>query len=96
MRNYEVAYIADPDLDDQALASLDERVSGWILAAGGTTVNVDRWGKRRMSYPIKGRSDGVYVFVTASLPAQAPTAIEREMRLQESVLRYLITIQPAA
>jgi small subunit ribosomal protein S6 len=96
MRNYEVAYIADPDLDDQALAALDERVAGWIQTAGGQTVAVDRWGKRRMSYPIKGRNDGVYVFVTASLPAPAPAVIEREMRLQESILRYLITAQPGA
>lgn len=96
MRNYEVAYIADPDLDDQALAALDERVAGWIEAAGGKTVSVDRWGKRRMSYAIKGRNDGVYVFVTASLPAQAPSVVEREMRLQESILRYMITVQPGA
>ena len=40
MRNYEVAYIADPDLDEQALAALDERVAGWITGAGGTTLQV--------------------------------------------------------
>ena len=96
MRNYEVAYIADPDLDEQALAALDERVAGWITAAGGSTIQVDRWGKRRMAYPIKKRLDGVYVFVQASLPPRATLDVERELRLQESVLRFMITAQPAA
>ena len=96
MRNYEVAYIADPDLDEAAQAVLDERVAGWIAAAGGQTIQVDRWGKRRMAYPIKKRLDGVYVFVKAQLPARATVDLEREMRLQESVLRFMITLQAEA
>lgn len=96
MRNYEVAYIADPDLDEQALAALDERVAGWITGAGGSTLQVDRWGKRRMAYPIKKRLDGVYVFIQASLPPSATLEVERELRLQESILRFMITAQSPA
>jgi small subunit ribosomal protein S6 len=93
MRNYEVAYIADPDLDEAAQTALDERVAGWITAAGGQTIQVDRWGKRRMAYPIKKRLDGVYVFVKAQLPPRATLDLERELRLQESILRFMITSQ---
>ncbi len=96
MRNYEVAYITDPDLDEQAQAALDERVAGWIGAAGGSTVQVDRWGKRRLAYPIRKRHDGNFIFVQASLPPTAAAQIEREMRLQESILRFLITAMPPA
>jgi small subunit ribosomal protein S6 len=96
MRNYEVAYIADPDLDEAAQAALDERVAGWITTAGGSTIQVDRWGKRRMAYPIKKRFDGVYVFVKAQLPSRGTLDIEREMRLQESILRFMITLQAEA
>jgi len=92
MRNYEVAYIADPDLDEQALAALEEKVTSWIQAAGGKTVQVDRWGKRRMAYAIKRRLDAYYVFVRAELPTPAPAALERDLRLQESVLRFLVTV----
>ena len=49
-----------------------------------------------MAYPIKKRLDGVYVFVQASLPPRAALDLEREMRLQESILRFMITAQPAA
>jgi small subunit ribosomal protein S6 len=94
MRNYEVAYITDPELDEAAQAALDERVAGWITAAGGQTQTVDRWGKRRMAYPIRKRQDGVYVFVRAQLPAKATHDLERELRLQESILRFMITAQP--
>jgi small subunit ribosomal protein S6 len=96
MRNYEVAYIADPDLDEASQAALDERVAGWVAAAGGQTLQVDRWGKRRMAYPIKKRLDGVYVFVKAQLPPRATLDVERELRLQESILRFLITALPEA
>ena len=96
MRNYEVAYIADPDLDEQAQAALDERVAGWISSSGGTLQQVDRWGKRRMAYPIRKRLDGIYIFVQAQLPAPAAAQIEREMRLQESILRFMITAQAEA
>jgi small subunit ribosomal protein S6 len=96
MRNYEVAYIIDPELDEQAQAALDERVAGWITASGGTGLQVDRWGKRRLAYPIRKRQDGTYVFVQASLPPTAAAKIEGEMRLQESILRFLITALPEA
>jgi small subunit ribosomal protein S6 len=96
MRNYEVAYIADPDLDEQALAALEEKVTSWIEAAGGKTVQVDRWGKRRMAYSIRKRMDGYYVFVKAELPPQATATLERDLRLQEPVLRFLLTVAEAA
>jgi len=49
MRNYELAYIVDPDLEEQALTDLEEKVKGWIEAAGGKLSEIDRWGKRRLA-----------------------------------------------
>lgn len=93
MRNYELAYIADPDLDEQVLAALEEKVKGWIAAAGGLVVKIDRWGRRRLAYSIKKRTDGFYVIVQAQMPPQASVPLERELRLSEQVLRYMITLQ---
>ncbi len=92
MRNYELAYIADPDLDEQALAALEDKVKGWIEAGGGQVVKVDRWGKRRFAYPIKKRVEGFYFIFDAQLPPQASAPIERDLRLSEQVLRYMITL----
>ena len=92
MRQYEVAYIADPDLDQEALNALDEKVKGWIEAAGGEVLEVDRWGKKRLAYPIQKRHDGFYIFVKANMPPQAGISIERELGLSEQILRSMITV----
>jgi len=96
MRNYELAYIADPDLDENSLTALEEKVKGWIESAGGSVVKVDRWGKRRLAYTIKKRPDGQYVFVQAAMPNEAGAVVERNLRLTEQVLRFMITLQEAA
>ncbi|MGD8555600.1 MAG: 30S ribosomal protein S6 [Anaerolineales bacterium] len=96
MRNYEVAYIADPELDSEALSALEEKVKGWIKATGGKTLGVDRWGKRRLAYPISKRTDGFYFFIQAELPTNAGPALERDLGLNEQILRYMITLDTAA
>lgn len=93
MRSYEIAYIADPELDEQALGALEDKVKGWVEVAGGQVNKVDRWGKRRLAYPIRKRMDGFYVILEAKLPAQASLPLERDLRLTEQVLRYMITLQ---
>ncbi|MGH2621184.1 MAG: 30S ribosomal protein S6 [Anaerolineales bacterium] len=93
MRNYEVAFIADPDLDEEGLTALEERVKSWVEAAQGKTIKVDRWGKRRFAYPIGRRNEGYYVFIQTEMPPAAGLAIERDLRLTEQVLRFLITQQ---
>jgi len=96
VRNYEIAYIADPDLDENSLTALEEKVKGWVETAGGSVVSVDRWGKRRLAYTIKKRHDGHYVFVYATMPNSAGAELERNLRLTEQVVRFMITLQEAA
>jgi small subunit ribosomal protein S6 len=90
-RNYEIAYIADPDLDEEALTSLEETVKSWIETAEGKTTNVERWGKRKLAYSIRKRSEGYYFILETEMPPQAGRAIERDLGLNEQVLRYLLT-----
>jgi len=93
MRNYELAYIADPEMNDQALAELEERVKGWIEAADGTVTKVDRWGRRRLAYPINKQNDGYYYFMQVEMPPQAGIIVERDLRLSEQVLRFMFKLQ---
>jgi small subunit ribosomal protein S6 len=92
LRNYEVAYITDPDLDEAAQTALEEKVRGWIESAGGRVLKVDRWGKRRLAYPIKKRLDGYYFFLQAELPPHASTPLERDLRLSEQILRFMVVL----
>jgi small subunit ribosomal protein S6 len=93
MRNYEVAIIANPDLDDQAVQALEEKVSSWIAAADGKAYDVERWGRRRLAYAIDGNRDGFYLFFQTQMPPQASGAIERDLRLNEDILRFMITLK---
>jgi small subunit ribosomal protein S6 len=95
MRNYEVAFIADADLDSEALEALEARVKDWIEAAGGKAGKVDSWGKRKFAYPIQKKNEGFYTFIEAEMPADAPAAVERDMRLNEQILRFMVTAQEA-
>lgn len=92
MRNYEVALIAHPDLNEEALAGLVDRVKGWITTAGGVVGEVELWGRRRLAYAVRRQSEGQYVFVPAQLPAEASREIERNLRLTEPIMRFMITL----
>ncbi len=93
MRSYEVAYIVDPDVDEEGLDELEGSVKGWIEAAGGKIGEIDRWGKRRLAYPINKKSEGFYIFIQAEMPTDAPIAVERDMSLNEQLMRFMVTVQ---
>jgi small subunit ribosomal protein S6 len=92
MRQYELAYIADPDLDEQELRDLEERVESWISAASGSLTNIDRWGRKKLAYPIQNKGEGFYFFMQVQMPPQAISEVERDLRLNEQILRYMITM----
>ena len=90
-RNYEIAVIFHPDLDDDGLAAQVERVEGLVAADDGSVVSTTRWGKRRLAYEIRKKREGYYYFWYAALPASAPQEIERNLRLNEEVMRFMLT-----
>jgi small subunit ribosomal protein S6 len=92
MRNYEVIFIANPDLDETALNGLVERVKGWITDGGGSVTKADLWGKRRMAYIIRKQREGQYVYIEAQMAPNFTSVIERNLRLVETVMRFMITV----
>lgn len=93
MRNYELAYVVDPDQDEASLEALEEKVKGWVVAAGGKVGKVDRWGKRRLAYPVNKQTEGFYYVLSTEMPPGAGALVERDLRLTEQILRYMITLQ---
>jgi small subunit ribosomal protein S6 len=89
MRNYEGTFIFRPSLDDARLEEEMKGVEELIKAEGGTVNEWDKWGKRRLSYEIKGEQDGYYAFLTFEAD---PASIERLVeayRLREGILRNM-------
>lgn len=92
MRTYEVVLVINPDLDEEALNGVVDRVKNWMTESGGTITKVDMWGKRRMAYLIKKQREGYYVLIVAELDPSSTAELERNLRFLEPVLRYMLTV----
>jgi small subunit ribosomal protein S6 len=91
MRKYEVTFIVHPDLDEAAFNEVQERVKSWISDAGGKVTNVDLWGKKKLAYEIRKQTEGQYVLFETEMPPSFCAELERNLQLQESIMRYLVT-----
>jgi small subunit ribosomal protein S6 len=89
--SYELMYIVRPTLDEQALATVTEKVDKYITAAGGEIVKREDWGKRRLAFPITKFTEGFYSVLQIKLAATAVRELERNLKLSEDVLRFLVT-----
>jgi len=82
-----------PTVGDEGLADAIERVSGYITSQGGTVssaIHENPWGRRRLAYQINDHRDAFYVLYRFIARAEAIIEIEREIKLDESVIRYLV------
>ena len=91
MNDYELVFVVHPELDENAFKELLEKIKGWIVETGGQVTKVDLWGKRRLSYIIRKQREGVYVVMQASMAPASCATLERSLRFQESILRFLLT-----
>ncbi len=92
MRTYEVVLIVNPDLDEDALNGVVDRVKNWMTESGGTVTKVDMWGKRRMAYIIRKQREANYVLIVAELNPSSTAELERNLRFLEPVMRYMLTV----
>lgn len=90
MRDYEVIFIVHPDLDENALKGVVDRVQSWITDSGGSVVKLDSWGKRRMAYSIRKQREGQYIFIEAQFAPRFSAELERNMRFVEPIMRFTI------
>ena len=94
MNRYELTYIIDTAVEENARKELIEKFSELIKANGGEIEKVDEtWGKRRLAYAINDKTEGYYVLVTMKAPSDLPREIERNLEINENIMRYL-TIKP--
>ena len=90
LRDYELVFIAVPQLDDEALATLNQRVAGWITAANGTVTGTNVWGRRQLAYAIRKYSEGFYVQVNFQLASSGSRELERSLSLDEQIIRHMV------
>lgn len=91
MRDYEIVFIAHPDLEESALNDVTDKVKGWVTEAGGSITKADFWGRRRMAYSIRKQKEGQYILLKVKLLPTSVASIERNLRFLEPVMRFLVT-----
>lgn len=92
MRLYEIVYILDPALDEEAATAKLDTFHKLATANGGEVTAVDHWGNRQLAYPIAKQTSGYYVVAQFSAAADALPEFERLLKLDGEVMRYLLII----
>ena len=90
MAAYELIYIISPEVSDEELPQVIEKMSQSVNNAGGNVVEVAQWGRKRMAYPIRRFAEGNYVFNRIELEPVKVKEIEANLRLSDEVLRHLV------
>ena len=87
MNKYELIYIIDTTVEEEARKALIEKFNGIIAANGGEVVKVEEWGKRRLAYAIDYKTEGYYVYVAFNGASELPKELSRNLGINESVIR---------
>lgn len=90
LRDYELVAIADPTLDDEGLAALNQRMTNAIVAGNGSISQTNVWGRRKLAYAIRKQTEGIYVQVNFQMLPSASRELERTLTLDEQIIRYQI------
>ena len=90
MREYEIMYIARPNLEPEQYEALQGRVNDMVAREGGEVTGVDSWGKRRLAYPIKHETDGYYVVLKFKGGEELIREMDRVLSITDDFLRFKI------
>lgn len=90
MRDYELVFIIAPLVEDENVPDIVDKVDNWIQADGGKVTKVDVWGRRQLAYPIQEFTEGKYVLMNAQLAPEALDELERNLKLDTAIIRYLL------
>jgi small subunit ribosomal protein S6 len=87
MRHYEVMVILDPDLEERTVAPSLDTFLNVVKQSGGTVDKVDIWGRRRLSFEINKKAEGIYAVLDLNCTPAAVQEMDRQLNLNEAVLR---------
>ena len=87
MRNYELMVILDPDLEERTVAPSLDAYLNLVRQDGGSVEKVDVWGRRRFAYEVRKKTEGIYAVVELKAEPATVRELDRQLGLNESVLR---------
>jgi small subunit ribosomal protein S6 len=87
MRHYELMVILDPELEERTVAPSLDRFLNVVRKGGGSIENVNIWGRRKLAYEIKKKAEGIYAVVDMQAEPDLAKELDRQLNLNEAVLR---------
>ena len=90
MRDYELVVILSPELAEEDIPAAIDRLSQLIGDRGGEVKDVDRWGRRKLAYPINKHLEGNFLVTQVRLDPNRTSDVEAGLRISEEVLRHLL------
>ncbi|MBT9148694.1 MAG: 30S ribosomal protein S6 [Dehalococcoidia bacterium] len=90
MRSYELTVIIDPEIAEEDVPQTMEKLTAIIARSGGNINEVNRWGRRKLTYPIEHRGEGNYVMMKLELEPGKVSEFEGSLNLAEEYLRHLL------
>ena len=90
LRDYELVLIINPDVAEERHDTIIDNISRFITDKGGVIAEVDRWGRKKLAYPIKSFVEGSYVLSRFKFKPALSKELEANLRISEDILRHLL------
>lgn len=90
LRDYELVFIVSPEVADEALENKVDGISQFITGKNGVISDVERWGKKKLAYPVAHFLEGTYVLTRFRLGPARCRELEASLEISEEILRYLL------
>ena len=90
LRDYELVLVISPEVVDDRFEAAIDNVRRYVTGKGGSIVDVEQWGKKRLAYPIRQFGEGNYVLVRFKLEPAFGKELEANLHISEEVLRHLL------
>ena len=90
MTNYEVLYIVSPSVSEEEREALISKFKTFVESKNGTVAGIDKWGLKKLAYPISFKTEGFYVLMNYAAEAEVSTAMESLMRITDGILRAIV------
>jgi len=90
LRDYEMVMIISPEVPEEDVVAVIDKASAFIASRGGEIMQVDRWGKRKLAYPIDRFREGYYVVSRFKFEPGMTAELEADLKITENILRHMV------
>ena len=91
MKNYELVYVVRPNAEDEVKEAVLNKIQE-VVSVNGEVEKVDTWGNKKLAYPIAKFTEGHYVLVNFAAGVEVPKELDRNLKINENVIRHMIVV----